>query len=95
MEDIFDLYGAVFMYKILNEKYCSYFYDRFQSFQLELPYNTRYNQLRTPFFTLTRCKQNFTYQGISVWNKIPDDIKTIKTSHSFKKHLKKYIVDLY
>ena len=95
LEDLFDLYCAVFMYKIMNENYNSYFYDRIQSFQLELPYNTRNNQLRMPFFTLTRCKQNFTYQGISVWNKIPDDIKTNKTSRSFKKHLKNHILDFY
>ena len=82
------------MYKVLNENFSSYFYDKIQSHQVEVPYNTRNNQLRTPI-GLIRCEQNIIYQGISIWNEIPDNLKAIRTCYSFKKHSTNQMIDLY
>ena len=62
---------------------------------MNLPYNTRNTQLRLPIVRLNRSKQNIVYQGISMWNKIPNYIKSSKTSSSFKKNLKINIIETY
>ena len=95
LEDLFKLYCTEFMFKTLHENRYDFFRDKIESFQINLPYNTRNTQLRLPIVRLNRSKQNIVYQGISMWNKIPNYIKSSKTSSSFKKNLKINIIETY
>ena len=47
-----------------------------------------------PFYRLNKCQRSFLYLGISLWNKIPIDIRNIPGDiRKFKKSLRTYIID--
>ena len=59
-------------------------------------YLTRTRQnIRIPIHSLTIFQHSLSYLGPTIWNALPEQIKQLRTLHSFKKHLKKYIVSQY
>ena len=95
LEDLYRVYCSIFMFKMFYENKYDFYHDKIKSFQINLPYNTRNTKLRLPDLRLIRSRQNVIYQGISIWNKIPNNIKNSVTSFSFKKNLKVHIINSY
>ena len=95
LNDLYKVYCSVFMFKTLYENKYDFYLDKIKSLQINLPYNTRNTEFRLPKLRLIRSRQNIVYQGISIWNKIPNHMKNNKTSSSFKKGLKMNIIDSY
>jgi len=48
-----------------------------------------------PRFGTNKLQQSFRYQGVKVWNSIPNHFKQKMTFSLFKKKLKKYLIDQY
>ena len=93
LNDLQKIYCCIFMYKMFYEGKYGYFHEKINSLQINIPYNVRNNDLRLPFYRLSRCKQSIVYQGISAWNNIPTSIKEAKSVFSFKRNIKKYFND--
>lgn len=68
---------AIYMYNLIRNQ-------NIQVTQHNYPTSTREN-LRIPLHNLTLFKHSLAYQGPKTWNSIPNQIKSLKTIHSFKK----------
>ena len=59
-------------------------------------YSTRSrNNLILPFPRIEAVRMNFKYQFIKVWSELPENIKSQRTSRSFKRVLMEYYLDQY
>ena len=59
-------------------------------------YDTRNrNRPIPPRERLRSAEQSVIYNGIRIWNEIPDDIKANLTKQSFKYHYKNYLLSRY
>ena len=66
------------------------------SFSRTHDYNTRNrNLLLPPFERLRSTSQSVIFNGINIWNEIPDDIKACHTLNNFKYKLRKYLIQQY
>ena len=55
---------------------------------------TQNNSFHLPFKRLEISQQSSTYQGVQVWNSIPESIRSKKTLNSFKESFKKHLNSL-
>ena len=57
---------------------------------------TRYrNLLMPPFERLRSTSQSVVHNGVSIWNEIPNDIKSSLSLNSFKYQYKNYLLSQY
>ena len=88
--DINKMEIAVYMFKIINNR---------NAIDLQLPnhnYPTRTQQhIRIPMHNLTIFQHSLSYLGPKTWNLLPDHIKFLRSLYSFKKHIKKHLLNQY
>ena len=53
------------------------------------------DSLVTPFPRVDNVKINYKYQCISIWNALPNHVKSETSLSKFKKSLSKYFIELY
>ena len=59
-------------------------------------YNTRNcNSLSIPAYNRAKSQATWFYQGIHLWNILPDPIKTLQSNYAFKKNLRIYLTRSY
>ena len=59
-------------------------------------YATRNRELLLPSFQrLSVTQKSLSYVGPSIWNSIPNSIRTVESFYSFRKKLRKYLIDSY
>lgn len=85
--DINKLEIAVYMFKIFTTQ-------NVELPQHNYPTRTQHN-IRIPRHNLTLFQHSLSYLAPKTWNAIPDHIKNLPSVFSFKKNLKKYILDQY
>ena len=51
--------------------------------------------LIVPRYNLSRSQRTIFYKGIILWNNLPDNIKAIRSANSFKKSIKKLLINEY
>ena len=88
--DINKLDIAVYMFKMLNTQTIALLQQPHHNY----PTRTHHN-IRIPMHNLTIFQHSLSYLGPKTWNALPDQIKDIPSLYSFKKHLKKYIIEQY
>ena len=97
LEDTYDLFCLVKIYKIMNEEDCnSFFFDRIQTFQVDHPHQTRAvsNQnLTLPFYRNNSFQNSFLYQGLQLWNNLPISIRNVNNSKSFKGNVRSLLLN--
>ena len=83
---------ASFVYKCLHgliENVCNFTH-------INTEYNIRNNtELRLPLMRTTQSQTNIRHHGPKIYNEIPAQIKNKPTVSSFKRSLKKYLIDSY
>lgn len=67
--------------------------DIFKCDTMQHQYETRKNNLMIPTHRLTLYKKACLYNGITIFNKIPDNIKNIKSLKHFKNKLKTFLIE--
>ena len=86
LEDITKFNLGVYMYKHQHDE----LYLRSHN------HNTRTRNFLLPIYSrLSSTQQSLQYQGPTVWNSIPNDIKECHSLQSFKKHYRSYLLALY
>ena len=94
--DIYRLRVALYMFKIIN--FGSY-PTLNEAINLQLP-DHRYPTSSSNSYTLPRprtegVRRNFEYQFVSVWNAIPESLKSLSSVRTFKKSLIDHFLDSY
>ena len=83
---------ALFMYSYLNENLPSYFNNYFKLNEMILSHNTR-----TASNIFIDCKRtnygkfSLKFRGAQIWNKLPKDLKLLKSYRQFKQSSKVYV----
>ena len=86
LKDLFELRLLVYMFK--NQHFSSH--SDLHS------YNTRHRQnLVLPRFNRARSQSSFIYQGITIWNAVPLEVRTIRYVNAFKNAIKNSILSEY
>ena len=94
--DIHNLYAGIYMYKVLKLNQCPTVQANLNLSYPSHTYGTRHrNDLVLPFPNVNAIRINYVYQCTSVWNNIPENIKSKETLKSFKRELSKYLVNSY
>ena len=88
--DINKIQIALHMYKLVNTGNIPFHSLPHHNY----PTRTRSN-LRTPIHNLTLFQHSLSYSGPVIWNSIPDQIKLLPTSTSFKNQLKQHLLKQY
>jgi len=94
-DSIFRYFTAVKLFQIVKLELHSYFCDVFDSLRPVHGHLTRFScqsKFNTPAYTKTKCQKSFKYQSVSVWNSLPDEIKSCDTLNEFKCQLKKFLI---
>ena len=71
--------------------------DKFAANRLDHPYETRSGIYYVPEYqnlTLTQ-NQSLKFQGPTIWNNIPDDLKNLPTINAFKRNYKRWLLSFY
>ena len=83
------------MYRIMKTDSHKFFSDKISAFQTDHGHATRSTSLQLinlPFYRLNKCQRSFLYVGLSLWNKLPINIRNIPNNiRNFKKTLRNYI----
>ena len=87
--DLNKLQIGLYMYSTTNNHT-----QHFQEIQHNYPIRTREN-LRIPIHNLTLFQHSLAFSGPKTWNSIPSHIKNLRSIHSFKNKLKKYLLKKY
>ena len=89
---IHDLYKV----KILSHMFIHFDRSNYTSQSEIHSHNTRNRgNITTPFFNRSRSQSTWLYQGVHLWNSVPDEIKSSLTMISFKNSIKNMLVMLY
>ena len=85
------------MFKIIHNICPPVVVDTFRANQINHSHNTRRrNDIRPPIYSLSGAQKAFSYQGPSIWNKLPNTIKELNLSYtSFSKLNRLYLTMNY
>jgi hypothetical protein len=95
LHDLYKLRVCIFMYKIINENYAPFLFDRLIPLINPNPYNTRLDNIFVrPFPRVNAVKMNFISNAVTVWNDVGNVIRCQKSVSNVKKLLSQdYIVN--
>ena len=93
--DLYKVSMAVYMYDIISGRLPSL--SEFIPLETRNhPQNTRNrHQLITPYPRVATVRCSFKFQIIDIWNRVPENLKSIPSRKSFKKSLTRHFLDLY
>jgi len=92
---IYDYFAIVKFYKIVHSGDHKYFSNIVSGLAPTHGYSTRFTAnslLNTPHLTKTKCQKLFLFQSVSLWNRLPESLKSCQSLLSFKRGLKKHIL---
>ena len=94
--DIYRMNAASYMYSVLKHGKYPTLRSTLDVSYPNHEYSTRgRNDLILPFPRIEAVRMNFKYQFIKVWSELPENIKSQRTSRSFKRVLMEYYLDQY
>ena len=96
LHDIMLLQIGIFMYKCKNRLLPPYIADMFPLNLSFHSYLTRSaNDFHFPKIRTSQAKSTICFSGPKLWSSLPIEIKNSVSLHSFKRKLKKYLIDRY
>ena len=94
LRDVYNLNCAKFIYRCYNSDTYSHFLKQIKKNSDYHGYQTRNrNRLRKPASRLHQFDNSFMNIGTDIWNRIPDDIKSVFTLEQFKFKVRALILD--
>ena len=96
LKDIYKLHCLVYMYNNFHLNKSTKFCSDILQCQINQSYSLRNSGLlRLPKIKRIRCKQSLMYQGIKLWNALPNLIRLSKSKCIFKKLCKSHLQQTY
>jgi len=93
VNSVYEYAIAIFMYKIKNDLSPKCMKEYFSINSDIHSYNTRQASLyHVPNYRNDKCQVSIKYQGPTIWNNIPEDIRNSSSLNSFKIHVKRYLL---
>ena len=93
VNSVYEYAIAIFMYKIKNDISPKCMKEYFSINSDIHSYNTRQASLyHVPNYRNDKCQVSIKYQGPTIWNNIPEDIRNSSSLNSFKIHVKRYLL---
>ena len=100
--DVLFHFDQIYQYFLLLKFYTSlrihgngtHFHSRVMAVQTAHNHMTRFKhdeKLLAPPYHLMKCNSSFIYQGVSMWNELPNVIRNENSFHSFKKALRQWL----
>ena len=84
------------MFSILKQERIGFMYRELLNLIPSHEYHTRFrNDLRVPTPATNITKSNFIYQGVRLWNDLPDDIKEASSIGVVGRATKKWLISEY
>ena len=96
LDDIHKLYAGIYMFRVIKLNQCPTVQANLHISYPNHNYGTRHrNNLLLPFPNVSAVRTNYSYQCKSVWNSIPEGIKSNVTLKRFKRELIDYFISHY
>ena len=97
VKKIYEHQAICYMFKIIHNVCPPIVVDTIRANQINHSHNTRRrNDIRPPIYSLSGAQKAFSYQGPSIWNKLPNTIKELNLSYtSFSKLNRLYLTMNY
>ena len=96
LQDVFQLKMLSFVFELINKLNPMWFHDFFTCTSSIHEYHTRRSYRGDVFLAHKNSLQyglkSTRYTGAKMWNDLPVELRNSPSKHSFKKHLKKYIL---
>jgi hypothetical protein len=92
----YEYFALIHFYKNLWPGDRDHFFTKIQNLIPSHNYRTRFSvdeKINLPKTSITRCKSSFMYCAVVAWNGLPQDIRNCASVFSFKRKLKKLLVD--
>ncbi len=94
--DLCNLNTGAFMYNYCHNSLPSTFNNMFKTNANNHNYNTRNaSDFKYPKIRTELGRKSISYQGVNIWNDIPNQIKTCKNMKSFKHSYKEDLISKY
>ena len=94
IKDIYSTHCLLYLFEVLKtNKHNTQQY--ISSIQPSHSHNTRSRNLTMPYPRISKYKHSPLYQSMTLWNSLPENLKTIGTSIQFKVKLKAYFLNQY
>jgi len=96
-DSIYKYFCALNIYKITRLNYHPYFFNRLYQLVPQQGRDTRFstsNCYNTPRCFKSKTQRHFLFQGVHVWNDLPEEIKISNSLHNFKRRLKGHLINL-
>jgi len=94
MQQIYQYSIGIFMFKYCNDELPNLFANMFQKNSGIHTHNTRQqNHFHLPKFKNNMLKNSVRYQGVTLWNGLPDQLRESKSLNSFKFNFKKSLLN--
>ena len=93
VEKIITYDRAIMVHKILRKRCPENLKGKFTRRNQTSKHETRkIHDLQIPKPRLELSKKSFSYVGAKIWNKIPNDIRNVESTHFFKHKMKTYLL---
>ena len=85
-QDLYKYFMCIYMYRACQDG----------QFTVSHHHNTRNRSMAAPqFHRLQKCQHAVSFAGPTIWNKIPEQIRSLNSIASFKKALKSHLLNQY
>ena len=96
LRDLHHFYVGIYMYKVIKLNQCPTVQINLNLNFPEHNYDTRSGDNPSlPFPRIDTVKMNYNFQFVYLWNKIPDQIKSVESINKFKNDLMNYFISSY
>ena len=93
VQDLYKFYLLLYMHDVFYERKSIYIKNEILSIQNHHCHRLRNDNLyRLPDVNVIRFKHSFLYQGINMWNNLPNSYKNNSNKNVFRKQLFKFLL---
>jgi len=88
-------FTAIKFFKSIRQGHHPHFIELFNALRPSHDYGTRFStyNYNTPQYSKVKCNRSFSYQSISIWNSLSDNLKQCDSMNLFKKQLKAELLE--
>jgi len=94
-DSIYNYYTLIKLYKVINTNQHVYFKNCIEILVPRHEHRTRFSyqgNFQPPHYSKAKCQKNFLYQSISLWNGLPNEIKSCDSLSKFRTLLKDELI---
>ena len=95
LQDLYELRCLIFIFKVFKCDSNYYVIDFINTYQIAHDHDTRTQKIRLPAVSLLQYKHSVVYKSISLWNNLPNNIKSANNVISLKRLFTSHKLSFY